>query len=71
MAALYFCRKLGGRQGIGLPIVSRYSLNCLEEDFSKYLRHRPEEIGLELTPGGWAAMDELLAASDLRGLPIS
>jgi putative RNA 2'-phosphotransferase len=38
---------------------------------SKYLRHRPEELGLELEPGGWVAVDELLAAFAHRGFPIS
>lgn len=29
---------------------------------SKHLRHQPERIGLTLDPGGWVAVDELLAA---------
>jgi putative RNA 2'-phosphotransferase len=38
---------------------------------SKYLRHRPEELGLTLMPGGWVEVDALLAASAQRGFPIS
>ena len=38
---------------------------------SKYLRHRPEELGLALMPGGWVKVDALLAASAQRGIPIS
>ena len=33
---------------------------------SKYLRHEPEALGLTLEPGGWVAIDELLA-----GMPTS
>jgi len=29
---------------------------------SKHLRHQPERIGLQLAPGGWVSVDELLAA---------
>jgi putative RNA 2'-phosphotransferase len=38
---------------------------------SKYLRHRPEELGLALMPGGWVEVDALLAASAQRGFPVS
>ena len=38
---------------------------------SKYLRHRPGELGLELTPDGWVPVDALLTASARRGFPIS
>jgi putative RNA 2'-phosphotransferase len=40
--------------GKRLVTVSKY--------LSKYLRHAPEEIGLTLEPGGWAGIDDLLAA---------
>ena len=43
----------------------------LSKYLSKYLRHRPEELGLELAPGGWVSVEELLAASASRGFPIS
>ncbi len=43
----------------------------LSKYLSKYLRHRPEELGLDLRPGGWVPVDELLAASARRGFPIS
>ena len=43
----------------------------LSKYLSKYLRHRPEELGLDLRPGGWVPVDQLLAASARRGFPIS
>jgi putative RNA 2'-phosphotransferase len=38
---------------------------------SKHLRHQPERIGLELAPGGWVSVDELLAAASKNGFEIS
>jgi putative RNA 2'-phosphotransferase len=38
---------------------------------SKHLRHQPERIGLELAPGGWVNVDELLAATAKNGFEIS
>ena len=38
---------------------------------AKYLRHAPQELGLELQTGGWVAVDDLLAAADKNGFPIS
>jgi RNA:NAD 2'-phosphotransferase (TPT1/KptA family) len=29
---------------------------------SKYLRHQPQRLGLTLEPGGWVAVEDLLAA---------
>ncbi len=43
----------------------------LSKYLSKYLRHRPEELGLELAPGGWVGVDQLLSASARRGFQIS
>src|SRR5215210_4185045 len=43
----------------------------LSKYLSKYLRHRPEELGLALMPGGWVEVDALLAASAHRGFSIS
>jgi putative RNA 2'-phosphotransferase len=37
----------------------------------KYLRHQPEHLGLTLAPGGWVAVDELLAACAHQNFPIS
>ena len=42
----------------------------LSKYLSKYLRHRPGELGLELSPGGWVEVDALLDASARRGLQI-
>ncbi len=38
---------------------------------SKHLRHEPERLGLELQPGGWVDVDDLLAACARDGFPIS
>ncbi len=38
---------------------------------SKHLRHTPEALGLTLQPGGWVAVDDLLAASERAGFTIS
>ncbi|MCS0601656.1 RNA 2'-phosphotransferase [Streptomyces sp. LP11] len=34
---------------------------------SRHLRHQPERIGLTLDPGGWAAIDTLIAAAAAHG----
>jgi putative RNA 2'-phosphotransferase len=36
-----------------------------------YLRHAPQELGLTLQPGGWVPVDDLLAAAEKYGFPIS
>ncbi|QIR36216.1 RNA 2'-phosphotransferase [Tolypothrix sp. PCC 7910] len=38
---------------------------------SKYLRHRPEDIGIKLAPGGWVAISELLTACAKNKFPIT
>jgi putative RNA 2'-phosphotransferase len=38
---------------------------------AKHLRHTPQELGLELAPGGWVPVDDLLAAARARGFAIS
>jgi putative RNA 2'-phosphotransferase len=38
---------------------------------SRHLRHQPEAIGLTLEPGGWVAVDALLAAMQRNGVTIS
>jgi putative RNA 2'-phosphotransferase len=38
---------------------------------SKHLRHQPERLGIELGPGGWADVDQLLAACARHRFPIS
>lgn len=43
----------------------------LSKFLSKHLRHAPEAIGLSLLPGGWVAVDTLLAACAARGLPVT
>jgi putative RNA 2'-phosphotransferase len=38
---------------------------------SKHLRHAPEELGLTLEPGGWVAVDDLLAGCERAGFRIT
>lgn len=38
---------------------------------SKRLRHQPDRLGIVLAPGGWVAVDELLAACAKNSFPIS
>jgi putative RNA 2'-phosphotransferase len=38
---------------------------------SKHLRHEPGRLGLELQPGGWVGVDELLAACAAHRFPLS
>lgn len=38
---------------------------------SKHLRHQPERLGLELAPGGWVLVSDLLAACRRNGMAIS
>src|SRR5947208_2985780 len=38
---------------------------------SKYLRHQPDRLGLQLAPGGWVAVDTLLAACKKNEFLIS
>jgi putative RNA 2'-phosphotransferase len=38
---------------------------------SRHLRHQPQRLGLTLEPGGWVAVDDLLGACALHGMPLS
>jgi putative RNA 2'-phosphotransferase len=38
---------------------------------SRHLRHDPGRLGVELDPGGWVGVDELLAACAARGVALS
>lgn len=38
---------------------------------SKFLRHDPAGLGLELQPGGWVEVSALLTACARKGMPIS
>jgi putative RNA 2'-phosphotransferase len=38
---------------------------------SKYLRHEPEALGLNLEPGGWVLIDDLLEGAEKQGFPIT
>ena len=38
---------------------------------SKHLRHQPERIGIQLAPGGWVSVDELLGACKKHAFPIN
>jgi putative RNA 2'-phosphotransferase len=38
---------------------------------SKHLRHDPGGLGLELAPGGWVSVDDLLSASARKGMRMT
>jgi putative RNA 2'-phosphotransferase len=46
-------------------------LVTISKFLSKYLRHEPESLGLSLEPGGWVAIEDLLAGAAKLGFPIS
>ncbi|MCT7982535.1 RNA 2'-phosphotransferase [Laspinema sp. A4] len=48
-----------------------YQLLKISKYLSYHLRHHPEEIGLELEPGGWVAVVALLAAAQAHQFPIT
>lgn len=46
-------------------------LTKISKYLSCHLRHRPEQIGLELGEGGWIKVDDLLAACKKHQFPFS
>lgn len=51
--------------------MSNSRLVKISKFLSKYLRHKPEEIGIQLALGGWVAVDELLIACTNHKFPIT
>jgi putative RNA 2'-phosphotransferase len=45
-------------------------LDKISRYLSLHLRHRPEDLGLVLAPGGWVPVDDLLRAARDAGFPI-
>lgn len=43
----------------------------LSKYLARHLRHQPEAIGLTLEPGGWVAVDALLAAARRHGVELT
>lgn len=50
---------------------SRRRLVSLSKRLSYVLRHRPDSIGIRLDEAGWIELDELLAAMNERGSPMT
>lgn len=46
-------------------------LTRISKTLSYHLRHRPDELGLTLEPGGWVAVDALLAALARKGKAVT
>ena len=46
-------------------------LTRISKTLSYHLRHRPDALGLTLGPGGWVAVDTLLAALAQHGKPVT
>ena len=47
------------------------TLLTISKFLSKHLRHQPEAIGLELEVGGWVKVEDLIAACQHYGFPIT
>ncbi len=43
----------------------------ISKTLSFHLRHRPDALGMTLGPGGWVAVDDLLAALARHGKPVT
>ncbi|MGL5197325.1 MAG: RNA 2'-phosphotransferase [Chroococcales cyanobacterium] len=52
-------------------MTQNYQLIKISKYLSYHLRHHPEEIGLELEPGGWVAVAALLAAAQAHHFPLT
>ncbi len=61
---------IGKRSPEGVPIMEKRVIR-VSKYLSKHLRHSPDELGLTLQPGGWVPVDDLLAAAEEHGFPIS
>lgn len=46
-------------------------LTRISKFLSLHLRHRPEQLGLSLEPGGWVSVDALLQAAQGKNFPIT
>ncbi|CAN1213158.1 RNA 2'-phosphotransferase [Tumidithrix helvetica PCC 7403] len=46
-------------------------ITTISKFLSKYLRHQPEQLGLQLDVGGWVKVEDLLKASAKHNFPIS
>lgn len=46
-------------------------LTHISKYLAKYLRHAPAELGMNLQPGGWVPVDDLLTAAENHGFPIT
>jgi len=51
--------------------MDRKQLIRISKYLCKHLRHQPERLGLELAPGGWVAVEDLLAALKRNNFPVS
>jgi putative RNA 2'-phosphotransferase len=47
-----------------------YRLIKISKYLSKYLRHEPDRIGIQLAPGGWVPVSELLDACRTNNFPV-
>lgn len=51
--------------------MQKKNLVAISKYLSKHLRHQPERLGLNLEPGGWVGVDDLLAACERNNFPVS
>lgn len=52
-------------------MASNKRLVTVSKFMSKYLRHEPEALGLNLEAGGWVLIDDLLNGAGKQGFPIT
>ncbi len=51
--------------------MDKHRLIKISKYLSRHLRHAPHDLGLELEPGGWVAVEDLLQAGRQHRFPIS
>lgn len=52
-------------------MINNSRLIKISKYLSRHLRHQPDRIGIKLAPGGWVAVDEVLAACKKHQFSIS
>src|SRR5262245_11718528 len=49
----------------------RMTIKDISKFLSRHLRHAPADLGLELQPGGWVEVADLLAGCATAGMPLT
>lgn len=62
---------IGNQRKVNTSVMNATRRTKVSKYLSKHLRHQPERLGLQLAPGGWVAVDQLLAACAEHHFPIT